>query len=45
MGEQGRALIVDDDEVIRATLSRDLGRLGFTCATAGNGLDAARKFR
>ncbi len=45
MNKQGRILIVDDDELIRASLSRDLRRSGYSCTPACDGLDALEKLR
>ncbi len=35
-----RALVVDDDALIRSVLKASLGHLGFAVAEAGNGLEA-----
>lgn len=45
MSEEGTVLIVDDDEAVRKVLSRDLSRLGYSCATAGDGREALEKLR
>ena len=35
-----RALVVDDDALIRTVLAASLGQLGFTVSEAGNGVEA-----
>ena len=42
---KGSVLIVDDDEVNRDILARQLGRLGFTMAAAGTGNEALLSLR
>ena len=37
---QARILIVDDDETVRSLLTRMLGRNGYDCESAGNGVEA-----
>lgn len=40
-----RALIVDDEEAIRETLSRAMAARSFWCETAADGLEALQKYR
>ena len=39
MSRQGNILIVDDDKIVRRVLARDLASLGYSCKTAGDGIE------
>lgn len=42
-GEQGRILIVDDEETVRNLLQRILAEVGYDVVTAANGMEALEK--
>ncbi|HHH76639.1 MAG TPA: response regulator [Phycisphaerae bacterium] len=45
MTEHGKILIVDDNEPLRSSLMRNLGRAGYSCSCAEDGLEAIAKLR
>jgi PAS domain S-box-containing protein len=45
MSQEGRILIVDDDEGTRRALSRDLSRAGHSCEMAADGMEGLEKLR